>query len=342
MLRTRCLRISAKSFTDKLFGEAMAKRQSIVLPEGEDARVVEAAIKIQEQGIADVTVLGDADAVWRLARERGLGLGAVRVIDPSKDMDNVERYAMEMERKRRHKGVTVEQAACLVQSDAPIYGTLMVACGDVDGMVSGACHTSADTIRPALQLIGNVENSIVSSLMFMLLEDQVVIYADCALQVSPNADELGAIAASSAHTAKAFGIDPHVALLSFATGFSNDGPLVQKVRSAAEKAKELLSSHNIPVFGPLQYDAAVNKKIAAAKGENLTNHSTVLVFPDLNCGNITYKAVQQSTGCVVMGPVLQGLRRPVNDLSRGCTVEDIISTTAVTALQSQDLQVAQI
>eukprot|EP01064_Diplonema_japonicum_P017955 TRINITY_DN2646_c1_g1_i1.p1 TRINITY_DN2646_c1_g1~~TRINITY_DN2646_c1_g1_i1.p1 ORF type:complete len:368 (+),score=78.35 TRINITY_DN2646_c1_g1_i1:76-1104(+) len=334
MRRTHFTRISAKVFTEKLFGEAMASKQSIVLPEAEDPRVVEAAVRIQKQGIADVTLLGNGDKILKLAKERGVAgqLKNINILDPETDT-RVERYAIEMAKKRDHKGVTVEEAFTIMQRDTPIYGTMMVACGDADGMVSGACHTSADTIRPALQLIGNVDDSIVSSLMFMLLPDNVVVYADCALQVSPDAEELGIIAAASASTASAFGIEPHVAMLSFATGLSNTGPLVDKVRSAVSTAKSLVSPA-VPVEGPLQYDAAVNREIALAKGAELRSDSNVLVFPDLNCGNITYKAVQQSTGCVVMGPILQGLRRPVNDLSRGCSVDDIVTTTAVTAVQA--------
>eukprot|EP01063_Lacrimia_lanifica_P032753 TRINITY_DN5651_c0_g2_i1.p1 TRINITY_DN5651_c0_g2~~TRINITY_DN5651_c0_g2_i1.p1 ORF type:complete len:373 (+),score=123.19 TRINITY_DN5651_c0_g2_i1:90-1208(+) len=336
--------IASAAFMDRLWGGARERPQRIVLPEGEDARVVDAACRIQREGLADVTILGDVDVVHAHVKAAGAKLPeGLAVLDPrQEDPRRVEGYAEDMLAARRGKAgdhETLEAACAALQSDAPLYATMMVRSGDQDGMVSGACHTSADTIRPALRLLGSVENQIVSSLMFMLLKERVVVYADCALQVAPDATQLGQIAAQSANTAAEFGVDPAIALLSFATGKSNDGPMVAHTREATRVASSLLTTHELsgapPIYGPVQYDAAVNPSIGKSKGCPLAaDGATVLVFPDLNCGNITYKAVQQSTGCVVLGPILQGLTRPVNDLSRGSSVADIVNTVAVTAVQA--------
>ena len=222
------------------------------------------------------------------------------------------------------------------------FGTMMVEMGDADGMVSGACHTTANTIRPALQLIKtSPDRPLVSSVFFMCLEDGVRIYGDCAVNTDPSPLELAQIAVTSAESAEAFGMIPRVALLSYATGDSNKGPIVDKVREATQIAQGMRP--DLDIYGPIQYDAAVDESIAKKKikgtsnGARVGGHANVLIFPDLNTGNNTYKAVQQSTQCIAMGPMLQGLRKPVNDLSRGATVKDIVTTVAITAIQAEQI-----
>jgi phosphate acetyltransferase len=262
-------------------------------------------------------------------------LSGAQLMDPAQS-DLRGELAEHYRAARAHKGVTAEQALDIV-GDASYFATLLVATGRVDGMVSGATHTTAHTIRPAMELLRDPDAALVSSVFFMCLPDRVLVFGDCAVNPNPNPGQLADIAARSARTAATFGIEPKVALVSYSTGASGAGADVDKVREAAE----LLAARHpeLPMAGPIQYDAAVDPTTGAAKlpGNPVAGHATVLIFPDLNTGNATYKAVQRSARAVAVGPVLQGLRRPVNDLSRGCTVPDIVNTVAITAIQAQRL-----
>jgi len=269
----------------------------------------------------------------------GLDLSAAQVIVPA-ESDLRPAFAEELYRLRASKGMSLQGAMDAVLA-VPTFGTLMVAQGIVDGMVSGAAHTTADTIRPALQIIRTQPGvSVVSSVFLMALADRVLVYGDCAVNPDPDASQLADIAISSARTAEEFGIQPYVAMLSYSTGSSGSGGDVDKVREATALAKE--RAPDLLIEGPLQYDAAVDASVAALKlpGSPVAGQATVFIFPDLNTGNNTYKAVQRTAGAVAIGPVLQGLRRPVNDLSRGCTVTDIVNTVALTAVQAQQPLVA--
>ena len=324
--------IAPNVFHDRLLAEAKSKKKRIVLPEGEDTRILLAASEVEKRGIAEVLVLGNEQEIGRVLKSENIQ--NVNILDPTNAREQCLKYAEDVYARRKDRGMSLEAAYELMQSDFPSFAAMMVAAGDMDGMVSGSTHTSADTIRSALQLIGTSEDqSTVSSLFFMLLGERVMVFSDCALQVSPDPKQLAEIASSSAKTASAFGVSPNVAFLSYATGDSNSGPKVSLVEEAVTHAKGKV--HDFPISGPLQYDAAVSPRVAKAKKADTDGESTILIFPDLNCGNITYKAVQQATGCIAMGPILQGLKRPVNDLSRGCTIEDIISTVAVTAVQAK-------
>lgn len=321
-------------FEYRLMERARAGRRHIVLPEGGDDRVLRAAATVLARGIADLTILGDAAEVRGRAVELGVDIGAARVLSPF-DPPTVDLFAREYARIRAHRGVTYEQAADAV-TDVSYFGTMMVHLGLADGMVSGAAHTTAHTIRPAFEIIKTAPGvSVVSSVFLMALADRVLVYGDCAVIPDPTAEELADIAVSSAQTAAQFGIEPRVAMLSYSTGESGSGADVDKVRTATalvrERAPELL------VEGPIQYDAATDVDVARAKmpGSPVAGRATVFVFPDLNTGNNTYKAVQRSAGAVAMGPVLQGLNKPINDLSRGALVADIVNTIAITAIQAQ-------
>ncbi|MDY6056022.1 phosphate acetyltransferase [Micrococcus sp.] len=321
-------------FLHELIERARADRQTIVLPEGEDARVLRAAEILQRRDVCDLVVLGAEAEVRELASREGVDLTGITVLDPAQSPER-ERYAEEYQKLRAHKGVDIERAR-EVMLEGAYYGTMMVHLGDADGMVSGAAHTTANTIRPALEFVKTRPGvSIVSSVFLMLLPDRTLVYGDCAVNPNPNSEQLADIAAASAETAAQFGVDPRVAMLSYSTGTSGSGDAVDKVRAATELVKQ--NHPELKVEGPLQYDAAVNASIAASKmpGSEVAGQATVFVFPDLNTGNNTYKAVQQSSGAVAVGPVLQGLNKPVNDLSRGTTVEDIVNTVAITAIQAQ-------
>ena len=321
-------------FEYQLLEKARTSRKRIVLPEGNDDRVLKAAATVLTRGIADLTILGEEAEVRGRAIELGIDLSAAQVLSPF-DPVIVDRFAREYADLRRHKGVTYEQAADTV-TDVSYFGTMMVHLGLADGMVSGAAHTTAHTIRPAFEIIKTRPGvSVVSSVFLMALADRVLVYGDCAVIPDPTAPQLADIAVSSAATAREFGIDPRVAMLSYSTGESGSGEDVDKVREATalvrERAPELL------VEGPIQYDAAADAAVAKAKmpGSAVAGRATVFVFPDLNTGNNTYKAVQRSAGAVAMGPVLQGLNKPINDLSRGALVDDIVNTIAITAIQAQ-------
>ncbi|MFC5380223.1 phosphate acetyltransferase [Aquipuribacter nitratireducens] len=327
-------------FTHDLFERARADRRRIVLPEGTEPRVLRAAERVLRRGVADLVLLGDPDEVTAAAVAAGVDASVLQqaeVVDPVHD-ERRDRYAETYARLRAHRGVTPEQAHDVV-TDVSYFGTLMVHAGEADGMVSGSVHTTAHTIRPAFEIIRTRPGvSVVSSVFFMLLPDRVLVYGDCAVVPSPTAEQLADIAVSSAGTAEAFGVEPRVAMLSYSTGTSGSGEDVDRVRTATalvrERRPELL------VEGPLQYDAAVDPAVAATKlpDSPVAGRATVLVFPDLNTGNNTYKAVQRSAGATAVGPVLQGLNAPVNDLSRGATVDDIATTVAVTAVQAQETE----
>ena len=321
-------------FQAELVERARADRRTIVLPEPDDDRILRAADAILRRGISDVVLLGDAASVRARAAELGLDIAAARVASTS-DPDLLEKYAAEFARLRAKKGVTLEQAREKIQ-DVSYFGTMMVHMGDADGMVSGAVHTTAHTIVPSFQIIKTKPGtSIVSSVFLMLLEDRVLVYGDCAVNPDPTAEQLADIAISSAETAKQFGVDPRVAMLSFSTGTSGKGADVDKVREATEIVRS--KAPELAVDGPIQYDAAVDPTVAAKKAPDsaVAGRANVLIFPDLSSGNIGYKAVQRSSGAIAIGPVLQGLNKPVNDLSRGALVEDIINTVAITAVQAQ-------
>ena len=323
-------------FSFDLLERARLDRRRIVLPEGTDERILSAAEELVHAGVVDVTLLGHPAEIQARAVATGVDLAGMDIIDPSTSPLR-EQFAEAYAGLRAHKGVTLE-AALDVVVDPSYFGTLLVHTGRVDGMVSGAAHTTAHTIRPALEIIRTTpEASLVSSAFLMCLPDRVLVFADCAVNPDPTAEQLADIAISSAETARAFGVDPRVAMLSYSTGESGTGTDVDKVRSATEIVAA--RRPDLPLAGPIQYDAAVDPAVGRAKmpGNPVAGDATVLVFPDLNTGNTTYKAVQRSAGAVAIGPVLQGLRRPVNDLSRGCTVPDIINTVAITAIQAQQV-----
>ncbi|CAG9466848.1 unnamed protein product [Pedinophyceae sp. YPF-701] len=334
--------VTSKMFQYNLFSKCKANLQRIVLPEANDARVLRAASQVKAQGLCVPVLLGKEQTIIAKAKQLAIDLDGVEIIDHEANNVLRERYVEALVEARKHKGMNAETARDLLRS-VNTYGVMMVREGDADGMVSGAAHTTADTVRPALQLLTAKGTdglpSLVSSIFFMLLPDKVLVYGDCAVNVNPTSEQLAQIGICSADTAKAFGIDPRVAMLSYATMGSNSGPQVSKVIDAVELIHKLRP--DVHAEGPFQYDAAVDPSIAAMKikGESkVAGRATVLTFPDLQSGNIGYKSVQQSNpeGIIAMGPVLQGLSKPVNDLSRGCTVRDIINTICVTAVQAID------
>ena len=323
-------------FEFDLLDRARSSKQRIVLPEGTDDRILRAAARLLTRNVCDITILGEELDIRDRASELGLDISRAAVISPL-DPAYVERFAAAYAEARAAKGVTLDQARDQVQ-DVSYFGTMMVKLGLADGMVSGAAHTTAHTITPAFQLIKTPPGvSIVSSVFFMCLPDRVLVYGDCAVNPDPTAEQLADIAISSAETAQLFHIEPRIAMLSYSTGESGTGHDVDKVRLATQLVRE--RRPDLLVDGPMQYDAAVEPSVAASKapGSPVAGRATVLVFPDLNTGNNTYKAVQRSAGAVAVGPVLQGLRKPVNDLSRGALVQDIVNTVAITAIQAQQL-----
>ncbi|MEX0914195.1 MAG: phosphate acetyltransferase [Demequina sp.] len=326
-------------FEYDLLDRARSQHQHVVLPEGNDDRILRAASTLLKRGVVALTILGNEATVRARASELGLDIDAATVLSPQ-DAALVERFAAAYAQERAHKGVTLEEARDAVQ-DVSFFGTMMVHQGLADGMVSGVAHTTAHTITPAFQVIRTPEHvSIVSSVFFMCLADRVLVYGDCAINPDPTAEQLADIAISSAQTAQQFHIEPRVAMLSYSTGESGSGADVDKVREATRLVRE--RRPDLLVDGPMQYDAAVEPSVAAAKAPDseVAGRATVLIFPDLNTGNNTYKAVQRSAGAVAVGPVLQGLAKPVNDLSRGATVQDIVNTVAITAIQAGQLKVA--
>jgi phosphate acetyltransferase len=336
---TRDPRLSPPAFMHRLVTQARAVNQRIVLPEGNEPRIVKAAIVCQQRGIARCVLLGQREEITRVAEAQGMELPSdLQIMQP--DLEMRERYVDTMVSLRKHKGMTPPIALQQLEDDA-VLGTMMLAQGEVDGLVSGAGHSTANTVRPALQLIKTKSGARVSSIFFMCLPDQVLIYGDCAINPDPNAEELADIALQSAASAEAFGIEPRVALLSYSTGTSGVGSDVEKVREATRIAKE--RRPDLVIDGPLQYDAATTISVARKKAPDspVAGRATVLIFPDLNTGNTTYKAVQRTANLVAIGPMLQGLKRPVNDLSRGALVEDIVYTIALTAIQAVNQQQQQ-
>jgi len=324
-------------FEHALVERARSRVMRIVLPEGDDDRILHAAGAVLQRGIAELTILGEDATVRGRAGELGLDLSAARVISP-RDPELHERFTAEYFDLRKAKGVTHEVAAERM-ADVAYFGTMLVHDGLADGMVSGAVHTTAHTIRPAFEIVKTSPGvSVVSSVFLMALADRVLVYGDCAVIPEPTSEQLADIAISSSATARLFGIEPRVAMLSYSTGASGSGSDVDKVRRATELVQE--RAPELPVAGPIQYDAAADPEVGAAKlpGSSVAGHATVFVFPDLNTGNNTYKAVQRSAGAVAIGPVLQGLARPINDLSRGALVRDIVNTIAITAIQAQEVR----
>ena len=331
--------IPPQMFLYNLIQQARSNKQHIVLPEGADPRILKAAAYLAEHDVVDITLLGQIQQIRRvLSREKvHLDLNKVTIMLPEQD-PNFEDYVETLYELRKHKGLTKEQIVDLMH-DVSYFGSMMVYKGDADGMVSGAAHTTAHTIRPAFEFIKTRPKiSVVSSVFFMCLEDRVLVYGDCAVVPKPTAEELAEIAIASADTAKVFGIEPRVAMLSYSSGKSGSGEEVERVRTATQLARK--RRPKLPIEGPIQYDAAVDETVGLSKipGSKVAGRATVLIFPDLNTGNNTYKAVQRETGAIAVGPVFQGLNKPVNDLSRGCTVDDIINTVAITAIQAQQVE----
>ena len=336
ILQSRPEGVTPLMFSIGLLERAREDRQRIVLPEGTDERVLQAAEELVNAKVVDIVLLGDPRDIQAKAIAAGVDLVGMEIIDPVTSPLR-EEFATAYAELRAHKGVTWESAYDTM-ADVSYFGTMLVQTGRVAGMVSGAAHTTAHTIRPALEVIRTTPDaSLVSSAFLMCLPDRVLVFADCAVNPDPTAEQLADIAISSADTARAFGVEPRVAMVSYSTGTSGSGDDVDKVRAATELVAQ--RRPDLPLAGPIQYDAAVDEGVGASKmpGNPVAGHATVLIFPDLNTGNTTYKAVQRSAPAVAVGPVLQGLRRPVNDLSRGCTVPDIVNTVAITAVQAQQV-----
>ncbi|MEV6655320.1 phosphate acetyltransferase [Streptomyces sp. NPDC051219] len=327
-------RVTPMMFEHQVLEQARSARRRVVLPEGTEDRVLRAADVLLRRDVCDLTLLGDVETIRKRAADLGVDLTGADITDPQTS-ELRQPFAELYAKARAHKGISVELAHDVV-ADVNYFGTLMVQEGLADGMVSGSVHSTAATIRPAFEVIKTKrEASIVSSVFFMCLADRVLVYGDCAVNPDPNAEQLADIAVQSAATAAQFGVEPRIAMLSYSTGTSGSGADVDKVRKATEIVRE--RRPDLLVEGPIQYDAAVEPTVAATKlpGSEVAGQATVLIFPDLNTGNNTYKAVQRSAGAVAVGPVLQGLRKPVNDLSRGALVQDIVNTVAITAIQAQ-------
>ena len=330
---TRSTTVTPLMFEYELISRAKANRQHIVLPEGTEDRILQATEILLRRNVAEITLLGNEEKIHAKAATLGLDLESINVVDPEFS-ELRARFATEYTSLRRHKGATLDVAVDIML-DVNHFGTMMVHDEYADGMVSGCVHTTAHTIRPAFQIIKTREGcSTVSSVFFMCLADRVLVYGDCAINPNPNAEQLADIAIASADTASMFGIEPRVAMLSYSTGQSGHGEDVERVKQATAIARE--ARPDLKIEGPIQYDAAIDASVANTKLPNseVAGQATVFVFPDLNTGNNTYKAVQRSANALAVGPVLQGLRKPVNDLSRGCTVADIVNTVAITAVQA--------
>lgn len=334
--------ITPKKFEYELIQRARAQKKHIVLAEGEEERILTAAEQLLEREVVDLTLLGNEQIIHDKANRMGLDIKKARIIDPNPLASPLYNEFAEMYFElKKAKGITKEKALDAL-TDTSYFATMMVYQGMADGMVSGAIHSTANTVRPALEIIKTVPGcSVVSSVFFMCFHDHVLVYGDCAVNPDPNALQLAEIAISSARTAQAFGIQPRVAMLSYSSGDSGKGADVDKVREATILAKEIAAKNGLDIMidGPMQYDTAVDLSTARTKMPKspVAGRATVFIFPDLNTGNNTYKAVQRSAGIVAIGPVLQGLKKPVNDLSRGCTVEDIFTTVAITAIQAQKI-----
>ena len=330
--------MTPKMFQYNLVKRARKHRKHIVLPEGNDERIIIAASRLLAMNVVDISIIGNKKQIENKVAELGLefDFSKVAIINPieSKHYDDYVNTYFEL---RKGKNVTLGMAKDLME-DVSYFGTMMVYKGHADGMVSGAAHTTQHTILPALQFIKTKPNSsVVSSIFFMCLEDRVSVFGDCAINPNPTAEQLAEIAISSADSSLAFGIEPKIAMLSYSSGSSGKGDEVDKVRAATEIVRK--KRPDLKIEGPIQYDAAVDMEVGKSKMPNseVAGQASVLIFPDLNTGNNTYKAVQRETGALAIGPMLQGLNKPVNDLSRGCTVDDIINTVVITAIQAQGL-----
>ena len=326
---------ASEKFKKYMIETAKKLQKRIVLPEGEEDRILSAAVQLAQDELAHLTILGEEEKVLARVKELGLKWNAerIKIVSP-KQSSSYEAYWKKLYEIRKEKGMTEAQAQELML-DVSYYGTMMVFMGEADGMVSGAVNSTAHTIRPSLQFVKTKKGvKTVSSVFFMILPDRVLVYGDCAVVPKPTAEQLAEIAITSADSAKAFGIEPKVALLSYSSGTSGSGEDVDKVREATEIVKA--QRPDLAVEGPIQYDAAVDATVAKQKMPNspVAGQANVLIFPDLNAGNITYKAVQRETRSIAIGPMLQGLRKPVNDLSRGATVPDIYKTVLITAIQA--------
>jgi phosphate acetyltransferase len=342
-LAQKLIMFEAEGMTPKMFQYNLVKRarehrKHIVLPEGSDERIIIAASRLLDMDVVDISIIGNRKQIENKVSELGLSFdfSRVNIISPS-ESEYYEDYVNTYYELRKAKNVTIAMARDVME-DVSYFGTMMVYKGHADGMVSGAAHTTQHTILPALQFIKTKPNSsVVSSVFFMCLEDRVSIFGDCAINPNPTAEQLAEIAISSADTSLAFGIEPKVAMLSYSSGSSGKGDEVDKVRAATEIVRQ--KRPDLKIEGPIQYDAAVDPEVGQSKMPNseVAGHASVLIFPDLNTGNNTYKAVQRETGALAIGPMLQGLNKPVNDLSRGCTVDDIINTVVITAIQAQGL-----
>ncbi|MFH2091903.1 MAG: phosphate acetyltransferase [Pseudomonadota bacterium] len=338
IIKTQTTTITPKMFEYRMLHQAKKYRQTIVLPEGEDERILKAAEILVRRDVVDLILLGNADRIREKASEAGVRLNGLDIVDPESS-DMLDGFSESYYDLRKHKGVTPE-TAWETMLDVSYFGTMMIHKGFGDGMVSGAVHTTGATIRPAFEFVKTKPGiSVVSSVFFMCLEDRVLVYGDCAINPMPDAAQLAQIAISSARTARAFGIEPRVAMLSYSTGQSGTGEDVDKVRQATQLAQQIAIKENLDILieGPIQYDAAIDPDVAKTKmpDSKVAGRATVFIFPDLNTGNNTYKAVQRSAKAVAVGPILQGLNKPVNDLSRGCQVPDIINTVIITAIQAQ-------
>ena len=330
--------LTPRMFQFSLIQKARKARKKIVLPEGTDPRILEASARLLAMDLVDLVLLGDPGVIRQKAAELGLDIPwqHIEVINPTED-PRYEDYAQTYYGLRKHKNVNLDMARDAM-ADVSYFGTMMIYKGDADGMVSGAMHTTQHTILPALQFIKTKPGvSVVSSVFFMCLPDRVSVFGDCAINPNPSAEELAEIAISSARSSQAFGIEPRIAMLSYSSGSSGKGVDVDRVRQATELVRQLRP--DLKIEGPIQYDAAVDPLVGKSKlpQSEVAGQASVLIFPDLNTGNNTYKAVQRETGAMAIGPMLQGLNKPVNDLSRGCTVDDVFNTVVLTAIQAQGL-----
>ncbi|MGA1826483.1 MAG: phosphate acetyltransferase, partial [bacterium] len=339
VIQTKTSIVTPKMFEYGLILKAQADKQHIVLPEGEEERILRAAETLIRREVANLTLLGNEREIRKKIAQMGLQIEGIPIVEIER-YPFFDEYVRMFYELRKHKGITMEIAHDIMR-DPNHFGTMMVHKGHADGMVSGSINTTQATIRPAFEIIKIKQGfSIVSSVFFMCLRDRVLVYGDCAVNAEPDPRKLAEIAISSARTAKIFGIEPRVAMLSYSTGESGKGEDVEKVKEATAIAREMAkeSYPGLKLEGPIQYDAAIDPGIAEIKspGSDVAGKATVFIFPDLNTGNNTYKAVQRSANAVAIGPILQGLNKPVNDLSRGCTIQDIVNTVAITAIQAQE------
>ncbi len=328
--------ITPRMFQYNLYERAKQHRKHIVLPEGNDDRILIAASRLLEMDVVDLTILGRIEKIEEKSQKLHINLENASIVNPT-ESEHFNEYAETFYELRKHKNVNMDMAIDAM-ADVSYFGTMMVYKGHADGMVSGAAHTTQHTIRPALQFVKTRPGvSVVSSIFFMCLEDRVSVFGDCAINPNPNAEQLAEIAISSADSSLAFGIEPKIAMLSYSSGSSGKGEDVEKVRTATEIVKQ--KRPDLKIEGPIQYDAAVDMGVGKSKlpDSEVAGQASVLIFPDLNTGNNTYKAVQRETGALAIGPMLQGLNKPVNDLSRGCTIEDIFNTVIITAIQAHGL-----